>query len=90
MPPDFEKYRHYVDDYDLTEAQKESLIHIVHRMMENAVDRAFGDDSVQLALVDAFAKSAPSFTSMIELNKDEYQSSKTSQSPKDKKGNNVR
>ena len=47
MTPDLEKYRRYVDRFDLTEAQKAELIHTVWSIMESFVDRAFGIDSVQ-------------------------------------------
>ena len=50
MQPDIEKYRKYVDKFDLTEDQKVELIHTVWRIMESFVDRAFGIDSVQQIL----------------------------------------
>ena len=49
MTPDIEKYRRFVDHYDLTEAQKVELIHSVWAIMESFVDRAFGLDSVQIS-----------------------------------------
>jgi hypothetical protein len=50
MTPDIEKYRKYVDQFDLPENHKMELIHIVWRIMESFVDRAFGDDPVQHCL----------------------------------------
>ena len=48
MPPNIEKYRRFVDGYDLDEAQKVELIHNVWAIMESFVDRAFGLHPVQL------------------------------------------
>ena len=42
MLADLEKYRRYVDRFDLDEAQKQELIHTVWAIMESFVDRAFG------------------------------------------------
>lgn len=47
MPPDLEKYRPYVDGFDLSEAQKAELIHSVWAIMESFADRAFGLHPVQ-------------------------------------------
>ena len=49
MPPDIEKYRRYVDHFDISEEKKIDLIHTVWRMMQSFVDRAFGIDSTQYA-----------------------------------------
>jgi len=58
MTPDIDKYRAYVDRFDLTEEQKIELIHTVWQIMENFADRAFGNDPTQLALADREAKNA--------------------------------
>jgi len=50
MPPDIEKYHRFVAHFDIPDAQKHELIHIVWRMMQSFTDRAFGDDSVQQCL----------------------------------------
>ncbi|NRA87238.1 MAG: hypothetical protein HRU28_07545 [Rhizobiales bacterium] len=50
MKPDIKKYRKYVDHFDITEEHKIELIHILWNFMENFVDRAFGNDSVQTCL----------------------------------------
>lgn len=47
MPPCIDRYRKHVDHFDLSDHQKTELIHIVYHMMENFVERAFGDDDVQ-------------------------------------------
>lgn len=47
MTPDIEKYRKYVDRFDLSEERKVELIHTVWAIMESFVDRAFGLDPVQ-------------------------------------------
>ncbi len=52
MRPDLQKYLPYVEAFDLTEAQKAELIHSVWSLMEGFVDRAFGDDPVQLCLAE--------------------------------------
>lgn len=83
-----EKYRVHVDHFDLTETQKTELIHIVYCMMENAVDRTFGDDAVQLALADTFAKDAPRLSYVIELEKGNYRTTKLTQTFNNKKGSN--
>lgn len=45
--PDLERYRPYVAHLDMPEARKADLLLAVWRIMQNAVDRAFGDDPVQ-------------------------------------------
>ena len=47
MPMDINKYRKYVDDFDLTEKQKVELIQTVRSIMESFVDKAFGIHPVQ-------------------------------------------
>ena len=47
MPADLDKYRHYLDGYNLDEAQKAELIHSVWAIMESFADRAFGLHPVQ-------------------------------------------
>lgn len=42
MLPDLEKYRPYLDGYDMTEAQKDEFIHTLWTIMEAFADRAFG------------------------------------------------
>ncbi len=42
MRLDIEKYRKYVEGFDLTEEQKTELIKSVWTIMESFVDRAFG------------------------------------------------
>jgi len=47
MPPDFDKYRHYTDGFDLTETQKQELMQTVYSIMESFVDQAWGLHPVQ-------------------------------------------
>ena len=47
MTPDFEKYRHYVDGFDLTEERKQELMQTVWSIMESFVDQAWGTHPVQ-------------------------------------------
>ena len=42
MPLDLDKYRPYVDGFDLSEAQKDELIHTLWTIMEAFADQAFG------------------------------------------------
>lgn len=48
MQPDIQKYRHYVDRFDLSEEQKLELIHSIWIIMQSFVDKAFGMHPVQL------------------------------------------
>ena len=57
---DVEKYRHHVQSLDLTQDRKDELIHIVYRIVESFVDRAFGIHPVQLSLGSAPQKLAES------------------------------
>ena len=45
--PDLARYRPYVSHLDLPEAQEAAMMLAVWRIMQNAVDRAFGHDPVQ-------------------------------------------
>ncbi|MFQ5443813.1 MAG: hypothetical protein ACE5EK_04265 [Nitrospinales bacterium] len=47
MSLDLNKYRKYVDDFDLTEEEKTELIQTVFSIMESFVDQAFGLHPVQ-------------------------------------------
>jgi hypothetical protein len=44
---DIKKYMHHVDQLDLSQAQKEELMHTVWRLMESSVDQTFGLHPVQ-------------------------------------------
>jgi hypothetical protein len=46
------RYRRHVDHFDLSETQKAELLLTVWQIMGSFVDRAFGDDAVQLARKD--------------------------------------
>lgn len=47
MQHDLEKYRHYLDQYDLTDDEKDRFILDVHAIMEAFVDRAFNSHPTQ-------------------------------------------
>lgn len=84
MPPELERYRKYVDPFDLTEAQKIELTHIVRHMMESFVERGFRSDPTQICMGGLVSKGASAAGDMIDLEKSEYQD--LSQSFNDKKG----
>lgn len=48
MPHEIQKYRKHVEKFDLSDQEKDELICVVQSIMQNFVDRAFGDDPVQL------------------------------------------
>lgn len=75
MIPDFEKYRCYVDHFDLTEEGKRELILTVYAFMENSIDRALGTDSTQLVMIQqdgGISKRAIDSGTVVDLSKDEY------------------
>ena len=53
MQPDLEKYRAFLDDYDLSEDQKTELIHSLWGIMESFVDSAFGMHPAQQVISPA-------------------------------------
>lgn len=59
MKPDLEKYRAFVDGFDLSDAEKTDLIHTVWRIMEGFVDRAFGLDPATLVANRKVASGKP-------------------------------
>lgn len=76
MTPDIEKYRPYVDHFDLTESGKQELVNHVWAMMENVIDRAFDSDPSQTAMAAGdrgIAKRALDSGTVVDLSKDEYQ-----------------
>lgn len=74
MAPNPDKYRKHVDHFDLTDIAKDELIHTIHVFMESFVDRAFGDDPVQLCIDLKASKYASFESNVIDLEKSEYQS----------------
>lgn len=73
MPPDLAKYRRHVDHYDMTDDQKNDLIHSVYCMIENAVARGFGDDPTQLSGAQIGSKDASDKGDVINLEPSDYQ-----------------
>lgn len=49
MRGDLSKYKPLLARMEMSEERKDELIHIVYRILESFVDRAFGLDSTQLA-----------------------------------------
>jgi hypothetical protein len=47
---DADKYRPYLDQFDMGEAEKIELLHIVSQMMRGFVDLAFGETPTQILL----------------------------------------
>ncbi|MEM9734793.1 MAG: hypothetical protein AAF903_15135 [Pseudomonadota bacterium] len=64
-----------VEGFDLSVERQDELIHTVWNVMENAIDRAWRDDPVQVALA---SKDAPATEGdlregpVVDLGKDEY------------------
>jgi hypothetical protein len=50
MQLDIERYRPYLDQFDIGEAEKMELLQIVSHMMRGFVDLAFGQTSAQILL----------------------------------------
>ncbi|MCK0069953.1 hypothetical protein [Kordiimonas laminariae] len=48
--PELEKYRHHLDEFDLTEEQKQELLVTLWQIMTQFVDLGFGRDATTLAL----------------------------------------
>ncbi len=48
--PELEKYRHHLDEFDLTEEQKDELLVTLWQIMTQFVDLGFGRDATTLAL----------------------------------------
>lgn len=65
MTPDYDRYRPHMAQFNLSKAEEDDLIHIVFAMMQSFVDRAFGDDPVQLALAAQDGKSASGALNMV-------------------------
>lgn len=86
MLPDPKRYWHHVEHFDMNDAEKTELINMVFCAMQSGVDRAFGDDPVQMALADNGSEIASSKHDVIDLSKDDYSASDLSQTFNDKKG----
>lgn len=86
MLPVHKRYWHHVDHLDVSDARKIEIINTVHRAMQSGVDRAHGDDPVQLALTNNSSKRASSASDVIDLPKGEYWDASLTQTFNDKKG----
>ena len=56
---DPDKYRHHLDEFDLTDEQKTQLLQTLWSIMSTMVDIGFSVDSVQLASLFARENSGP-------------------------------
>lgn len=63
---DYARYRHHLDRLDMPEASRRRLGEALHAFARNLVDRAWGDDPVQLArrAGDRFRKAAEGDSSL--------------------------
>ena len=50
MALDYEKYKHHMDAFDLTEEQKRECFGALEAILQMAVDLELGNDSVSLAI----------------------------------------
>ncbi len=55
---DPERYRHHVAHLNMSEEAQAELLTVVWRIMESAVDRAFGHDAAQLARIAGDSREA--------------------------------
>jgi len=69
MQPDIDKYLRYLDGFDLSQDEKIEFIHTAWAISESCLDRALGDDPVQLALRERTSKRAIESSLMIEFSK---------------------
>ncbi len=65
VAPDLEKYRRHVAHFDLPEEEKTELLRTIWNIMQSFVDRAFGEDAVQLAVEKSDAKDEPDDSAVI-------------------------
>jgi hypothetical protein len=47
--PDFEKYRGYMGEFDMTDADKDEITSALWNIMNHFIDQAYGEHSAQLA-----------------------------------------
>lgn len=45
--PDFEKYRGYMGEFNMTDADKDEITLALWNIMNHFIDQAFGEDPVQ-------------------------------------------
>ena len=69
MKLDVERYRSYVDGLDISEEKKIELIRSVWLFLQNSLDRAVGDDPVQICLELQANKDGQDSANMIDFNK---------------------
>ncbi|EFO34054.1 hypothetical protein TRICHSKD4_0543 [Roseibium sp. TrichSKD4] len=84
-----DEFRHLVEQLDLSPLEQDELIRTVWRIMENAVDRAWKTDPVQMACAvrdNSVPKNAKDCRPVIELQEGEYQDLGVSKSFNQDKG----
>lgn len=59
-------YRHYLNDFDLTEDQQNELLQTLWFIMNTMVDIGWGVDTVQMFFPDIFANVAPDSEKLVE------------------------
>jgi len=69
MQPNLDKYLRYLDDFDLSRDEKIEFIHTAWMVCESCLDRALGNDPVQMALRERNDKRAIEPSLMIEFSK---------------------
>ena len=71
MPLDINKYRKYVNDFDLEEDKKVELLQTVWSIMESFVDKAFGQHPVQQCRSNVLKKDLQSHEGRVESHQSE-------------------
>ena len=66
LPLDVDKYRPFLDEFELTEAQQRELLETLWTMMKTFVELGFGVDPVQQVLSAAILSAAESTASDLE------------------------
>jgi len=69
MQPDIDKYLPFLDGYDLSRDEKIEFIHTAWMVSESCLDRALGEDLVQMALQEQSRERAIESGLMIEFSK---------------------
>lgn len=75
--PDFGKYQHHLQEFDLTQDQQQELLVTLWQIMTQFVDLGFGRDATTLALKsicgESFDNASPDAGSALYLNKEKDQ-----------------
>lgn len=75
LPPplklDPDKYIGDLDGYEMSEAQKHELLHVLWNIMETMVNLGVGVDTVQIVLPQLFGKAGQDSVNMVAMNNQE-------------------